>query len=335
MLRVKVKSPGKIVYEDVPVPEPGTGEALIDVKAVGICHSDYSPYMGKNLDIVPLPIVQGHEFGGIIEQINGPSGEFKAGMKVAVYTMFPCNGCYYCKHGLSLMCDNLRMFGSPHLNGGMVEKITVPLGNLVKLEDDFDIKYSALIEPATVAYRAVGEIKNSNVVIVGTGAIGMMMQGICRFNNNKVIAMDIAEEALTTARELGADLAVNIKDKDKVNIINKFLFPEKVDVVVITLLTKENYEFAMEVVRKAGTIIHMSMPVKFEVDFGPLLFKAVRIVTTISYNLEMFKIAANFIQKDILGNSRILTKTFPMDRAQEAYEYKANNPGALKIAVVR
>jgi threonine dehydrogenase-like Zn-dependent dehydrogenase len=217
----------------------------------------------------------------------------------------------------------------------MVEKIAVPVSNLVKLRDDFDITYSALIEPATVAYRAVGEIKNSNVVIIGTGAIGMMMQGICRFNNNKVISMDVSDKTLATAKELGADLAVNIKDNNKINIINEYFHPQKADVVVIAYLTKENYEFAVEIVQKAGTIIYMSMPLKFEIDFAAILYKAVKIVPTISYNFDMFRIAANYIQNDILGNRKLVTKTFPMDKAQQAYEYKINNPGTLKVVVTR
>lgn len=330
MLKIKVEEPGKIVYEDVPVPELKEGEALIVVKSVGLCYSDVAPYKGKFLDLIPLPMVQGHEFGGVIEKINGESVEFKPGDKVVVYPMTECGQCYYCTHEMDLLCDNQKMFGSPQKEGGMTEKIAVPLSQLIKLDGGFDIRYAGLIEPTTVAYRAVGGFKDSNVVIVGTGAIGMIMTQICKVNNNRVIAMDISDEILNIAKELGTDLAINVKDKDKKKKITDFLGSEKVDVVVLVYLNQENLDFALDILRKHGTIVYMCMPEKLEFDFSPMLFKALRIVSTISYNLEMFKEASNLVQKGKINYKKLVTKMFPLNQAKEAFDYKGDT-ASLKI----
>lgn len=333
MLRVKVVEPGKIEYQDVPAPEPSKGEALIAVKSVGLCYSDVAPYQGRFLDILPLPMVQGHEFGGIVESICGKTKAFKAGDKVAVYPMTECGQCYYCKHGMDLLCDNQVMFGSPQKDGGMAEKIAVPLAQLVKLNDDFDIRYAGLIEPATVAYRAVGGFKDSNVVIVGTGAIGMIMTQICKANNNKVIALDKVDDILGIAKRLGADLTLNVKNKSKKEEIDRFLGCEKVDAVVLVFLSQENLNFALDIARKNGTIAYMCMPEKLELDFTPMLFKALKIVSTISYNMDMFKKATALIQSGKIDYRSLVTKMFPLTHAKEAFDYKGSLP-SLKILLI-
>lgn len=330
MLRVKLEAPGKLVYEDVPVPEPKEGEALIAVKSVGICYSDVLPYSGRNLSEFGFPMVQGHEFGGVIEKINGDGGEFKTGMKVAVYPMTECGQCYYCKHGMDLMCENQTMFGSFKKEGGMAEKVAVPLSQLVILKDGFDIRYAGLFEPATVAYRSVGEFKDSNVLILGTGAIGMMMVQICKGNNNKVIAMDISDDILQTAKDLGADYTVNVKEEGKVDLIKNYLGSEKVDAVVITYLSQENLDFALEIVRKHGTIINMASPQKLTLDFTPMLFKAINLQGKISYNFDMFKKAAELVQNGTISYKKLVSRMFPLNETKEAYEYKLKNP-VLKV----
>ncbi|MDO8685520.1 MAG: alcohol dehydrogenase catalytic domain-containing protein [Clostridiales bacterium] len=333
MLKVTVKAPGEITYQDVPTPEPREGEALISVKSVGLCYSDIAPYKGNNLDVFPLPMVQGHEFGGIIEDIHGKSENFKPGMKVAIYPLTECGECYYCKKGMQLLCENQVMFGSSQKEGGMAEKIAVPLKSLVKLNDNFDISFAGIIEPATVAYRTIEGIKDSNIIIIGTGAIGLMMQQICKHNNNKVIAADIMDQSLDAAKELGVDLVVNINGNEKIIAVNKFLKNEKVDVVIINILTKENIQYAMDIVRKDGLIIYIGLPKKIEVDFSPILFKALKIKGSISYNIEHFKAASRLVQRGDIDYRRIVTRMFPMDHAKEAYEFKANTP-SLKVILV-
>ena len=333
MLKVRMKAPREIEYLNVPIPELKDGEALIHVRSVGLCYSDIAPYKGNSLDFFTLPMIQGHEFGGIIENINGKSEAFKVGNKVAVFPMMECGECYYCKKGMDLFCEKQEMFGSSQKEGGMVEKIAVPLKNLIKLDDDFDISYAGIIEPATVAYRTVEEIKDSNVIIIGTGAIGLMMQQICKLNNNKIIAADIMDQSLDVAKELGADLTININDNNKTMVVNEFLKNEKIDVAIINILTRENLEFTMDIVRKGGLILYIGLPKKIEVDFGPILFKALKLKGSISYNIEHFKFAARLIQNRDIDYKRIVTRMFPMDHTKEAYEYKANTP-SLKVILV-
>lgn len=324
---------GNLIYRNVPDPIPKKGEALIEVKSIGICYSDLAPYKGKQ-GYSSLPLVQGHEFGGIIKEINGKSNQFKVRDKVSVYPALNCGYCYYCTNGMEHMCDNQAMFGFAKKEGCMSEFIAVPLKNLVKMSDSFNIKYAGLIEPATVAYHAVSRFNNDTVVIIGVGAIGVIMGQILKHNGCKFIAIDVDDDMLKIAKELGADLVINVKDNDRVEKIKKFLKGGNIDGVVIGFLNQDNLDFALDIVRKEGIVIEMATPEKLflDLDTNKLFYKAINLKGSICYSFDEFVKAADLVQKDVISTKRIITKIFPFDQAKEAFEFKGK-ASALKVII--
>ena len=329
MKQILTEDIGKFVYKEVPDPKPNKGEALIEIKSIGICSSDITSYQG----IIDLRPVMGHEFGGIIKEINDKNYEFKVGDKVSVYPQLNCGSCYYCTTNLEHLCSNQLMFGSPELKGGLSELVAVPINNLVKMSNSFNIEYAGLIEPAAVSLHTVRDIKNSNLIVIGTGSIGVMMGPIIKQNNSKFIAMDIDDNSLDVAKDLGADITVNLNNKKRTKIIEDFLGEEKVDVVVMTFINKKNLDFAIDIVRKHGTIIIMAISTEsIELDFNVPLFKEISFKWSICYSYEEFKQAAKLIEDGIIDCSKIITKIFPFDKIKEAFEYKINN-SALKVLI--
>jgi L-iditol 2-dehydrogenase len=324
---------GEVVIKEVPDPVIGKEEAIITVKSVGICNSDIAPFKGELQYICPLPYVMGHEFGGIVKEINSKSDKFKAGDKVAVYPEQNCGNCYYCKNEMETLCPNQVLFGSPKKSGGLSEFIVVPVENLVKLGDSFKIEYAGLIEPAAVANHTVGKYKSINAVIIGVGGIGAIMCQILKYNGCKSIAVDIDERALDVAKNLGADLTLNINDKNLYTKIAGYLGNGKVDVAVLTHLNQFNLDFALEVARKGGTIIEMATPEdSYLLDFKKLMFKAVKLIGSICYSKDEFTEAANLIEKGVIEAEKIITRMFPLSEIAEAFDYKANN-FALKVII--
>jgi threonine dehydrogenase-like Zn-dependent dehydrogenase len=224
------------------------------------------------------------------------------------------------------------MYGSPKKGGGMAQNVAMPLKNLVKLGPTFDIRHAGLVEPATVAYHAVRGFENMNVAVMGVGAIGTMMGQLLKHYNSRFIALDIDDRALKSAKNLGADLTVNLKDQKRSQKIKDFLKKDMLDAVVIAYLSKDNWDFAMDIVKKEGTIIEMAEPKKFEVDFKPVLFKSPTIRGSACYNYDEFKKAAELIEQGVIDAIKIITKTFPYDKAKEAFKFKANK-FALKVII--
>lgn len=331
MKKITLESPGDFVIDDVPEPSIKENEALIEVKSMGICAGDISQYVGKKLDIWPLPSVQCHEFGGIVAQVRDISGKIKVGDKVAVSPHVYCEDCYYCNKGLELSCENDKVYGY-QLDGGLQEKVVVPVKVIKKLSDGFDIRYASIIEPATVAYNLVRGVKDSVVMIVGTGAIGVMAVPIAKYNNNKVIAIDIDEEHLRKATDLGADLAVNFKDPEKDEKIEDMFGRERVEYIGMTHVNQELWDWAVSVVGKCSTIVFIDIVEKpiIQVDFRKLWSKILTVKGLDSLYFEDFETAAELVEKGVIKPEQVISKLFPMEKVKEAYDYKVEN-NALKV----
>lgn len=324
MLKVIIKEVGKVIYEEVEPPKIREEEALIKVKAVGICGSDMHVYLGKNPVLAP-PRVPGHEFGGIIKDIRSQNSELRIGMNVVVNPVINCGECYYCTNFMENLCEQQSVIGGD-IEGAMKEEITVPLKNIIKLPDSFNILHSPLIEPTAVAVHTAGMISNSNIVIIGLGTIGLLIQQICKNNNNKVISLDIEDHPLELSKKLGANLVINFEDEDKIKKLKEFLGKEKIDVVIDVVCSYQTTSFALSIVRKCGRIIMVGIPTKnYEVDLIKILCNEIQLLSSYLYSDLEFKKAADYLIKEKVVFKPLLSKIFDLCDASEAFKYKLNN----------
>jgi len=328
MLQVKISEIGKVIYENIPNPVAKAEEAVVKVKSVGICGSDIHVFKGVNPVLKP-PVVQGHEFGGVIKSINDPkkSYSFKVGDKVSVFPIVNCMNCYYCNSNKAHLCENQKIFDGMIFDGAMKEEIAVPLFNLIKLPEKFDIVYASLVEPVSVAMHASKNIKNSNVLVVGSGTIGLFVQQILNLFNNRVIAMDINKDAIELSKKLGSDLALDANDNNNVERISNFLKNEKVDVVIDCVGNKDSFEFARNVLKKTGEIILIGVPKGFvDINLVYILIHELTIKGSYLYTKEEFIKSKNLMIEDKINYKKIVSKIFPLNQAVEAYDYKLKHP---------
>jgi 2-desacetyl-2-hydroxyethyl bacteriochlorophyllide A dehydrogenase len=261
----------------------------------------------------------------------------KEGMKVVINPVVSCGACYYCKSGKEYLCENLGVIGG-ELEGAMKEEIAVPLENIVPLPDSFDLAYSSLIEPATVAVHSVsGLVRNgvrkSTVLVIGLGTIGLLIQQVCALYGNTVIAMDVQDHSLEISKKLGADLTVNAKKEDPVKKISAYLGEKKLDVVFDDVNTKVTLNMAVGILKKQGEIIMVGIPPKnFEVNVIDILCKEIHVMGSYLYTDQEFRTAAGLVTGGKLNVKLLLSKSFPFERAAEAYEYKLTVP-SIKVAL--
>lgn len=333
MKKAILKGVGDIEIVDAPEPKLRDGEALIEMKACGLCHGDIAPFEGKNLDLFPFPVVFGHEFGGIIKEIKGKIGNFRIGDKVVVSPILSCGKCYFCNLGLDQLCIGtagegvqVSNFGTQAREGALAERIAVPISNMVKLPDGFDMDLTGIIEPTAVAYNNTKDVKNSNVVVVGVGAIGLLAVKLLKFNKNTVIAVDISEESLALAKKIGADFSVNIKDDKKSQKIKEFLKGGMVDYVFLYFTSNETLNFATDIIKKTGEIkfIGMSYDNFVKIDAMAMLIKSIKLIGYMAYPMSDFKAAVKLIIKNEkeLNLKELISAKFPLDKAKEAFEFK-------------
>jgi 2-desacetyl-2-hydroxyethyl bacteriochlorophyllide A dehydrogenase len=179
--------PGELIYQEMPMPLPANGQAILRVKKVGICGTDLHAYEGTQ-PYFNYPRVLGHELALEVEDANG----YANGETVTILPYFNCGKCIACRNGKPNCCVAINVFGV-HIDGGMKEFISVPLDCIVKAEG-LGMEELALIEPLAIGAHGVKRAAvtpGEFVLVIGAGPIGLGIMEFARIAGAKVIALDI------------------------------------------------------------------------------------------------------------------------------------------------
>ncbi len=251
----------KLEYTDVPLPEIGPKEVLIQVKATGICGSDIHGYDGSSGRRIP-PLIMGHETAGVIAQVGAEVTEWKPGERVTCDSTVYCGECFYCRRGEINLCDNRRVLGVStgeyRRHGAFAEYVAVPQHILYKLPDGVTFAQACMIEPVSIAFHAVRITPlaiNDSALVVGSGMIGLMViQALRVAGCGTIIAVDLDADRLAQACRLGADVGLQSSDDALSEKIKELTHGRGADhafeVVGITPAIKT----AVNNVRKGGTV---------------------------------------------------------------------------------
>lgn len=223
------KVEGKYEIYEYEVPEPAADELILRIEANGVCGTDVHIYYG-HLNTIEYPIVQGHEFCGIIEKMGSNMKQdtngkpINIGDRIVVAPGVFCGECYYCKIGKNpTRCENPKSYGllpnkEPHLlTGAFGQYVHIKYKNTSFFKTDLEPSIAILTEPFSMAVygfeRAGGVPFGSTVLVQGVGAIGLGAIAFAkRAGAAKVIAVGAPERRLELAKEFGADITINIED---------------------------------------------------------------------------------------------------------------------------
>lgn len=211
---------GRLQLTDLPVPVPGRGEALVRVRACGVCQTDWKIIKGGHASSprVRFPHTLGHEVAGVVESMgDGAPGPVAPGDSVVVNIYDICGECEYCRSGRESLCENLGAWIGFDAPGGMAEYVKVPAKNLVKLPPGLPAEQVAILGDAIgTSLRAVktrGEVKAGETVLIsGIGGVGIHAIQMAHHLGARVIAADVVPEKLQLARENGADYGLDARD---------------------------------------------------------------------------------------------------------------------------
>lgn len=209
---------GPIAVREVPDPEPGAGEVVLRVMATGVCRSDWHGWQGHDADITSLPHVPGHEMAGVIDSVGSDVEGWAPGDRVTVPFVAGCGVCQSCLAGNPQVCPNQSQPGFTHW-GSFAELVRIPFAqnNLVLLPDEIDFTTAASLGCRfATAHRAVvaqGRVAAGEwVVIHGCGGVGLSAVMIARSVGARVVAVDVNQDALDLAKQLGAEAVVKVDD---------------------------------------------------------------------------------------------------------------------------
>lgn len=218
------KFEGTVTVENVTDPSPSPTGVVLKVSACGVCRSDWHGWMGNDPDI-RLPHVPGHELAGEIVEAGSNVTNFRVGDRVTLPFVCGCGSCEPCLHGDQQVCDRQFQPGFTAW-GGFAEYVAIEYAdeNLVRLPDEIDMVTAASLGCRfATSFRAVvdqGKVRPEQWVAVhGCGGVGLSAIMIAAALGARVVAVDISEEKLRFAREIGADVAIDSSYGDPVEAI--------------------------------------------------------------------------------------------------------------------
>ena len=247
-----------MTIEDRPVMEPAEDEVLIKVMACGVCGSDVHIYYGdQGSTSATPPLVQGHEFSGVVVKTGKNVTECKVGDKVCADPADNCNDCYYCSNGMMNHCENMGAIGT-NRDGGFSQYCVVPSRLTHILGDDVTFVEGAMAEPLACCINGAdrSDIKvGDNVVVYGAGAIGLLLMQLAKMRGAaRVIVVEPSEDKRKMAEQLGATLTID-PIKNNVTEVLKEHNLNHIQVVIETCGLKSTSEEAMEIVDRQGTVV--------------------------------------------------------------------------------
>lgn len=326
--------------EDLPIPEISDNEVLIKMLACGLCGTDIQKIRG---DSVNKPTVLGHEVVGEIVKKGKNVSKFEIGDRVITAIHVPCFTCHYCNKGHYTICEQFRTNNIDP--GGFAEFIRIPklhLNHLThKVSNNVTDEEATLIEPIACCLHGLKQADirpNDSVLIMGAGTIGILHAQLAKIKGaNKVIVSDMSEFKLQKALKVGCDYAINIKEKNIIDEVNKITDGQGVDVIVIAAGVSSLVADAVNMVRRAGKIIVFSGFDKNKLvtlDVSRFFKDEISIIGTYSVTPYEFPEALDLLEKRKLNTKEMITHVYPLNKLSETIDISTNpEQPVLKVII--
>jgi L-iditol 2-dehydrogenase len=257
----RLYAPGDLRVEDLPVPEAGPGDLVIQVRTCSTCGTDAKIFRFGHHHI-SLPRVLGHEVAGEVTEVGSGVGNWSEGDRVQIIAAIPCGVCHYCRKGQHTVCEDLESIGYQY-DGGFAEFMRVPAKVLAvdgvhRIPDHVPFEEASLTEPLACVLNGqelaqVGE--GDAVVILGAGPIGCLHVRLARARGAKtVVLVDVNQGRLDLAARAEPDAAIDSTKDDPIDAIRKMTDGRGADVVITATGVGQAQEQALEMTAPRGRI---------------------------------------------------------------------------------
>jgi 2-desacetyl-2-hydroxyethyl bacteriochlorophyllide A dehydrogenase len=302
---------------------------------VGICGSDLHAFNG-NHPFIDLPVVPGHEVAGIVDAMGPGATDFKVGDRVLLEPNLVCGHCFYCTSGRYNLCEELKVVGC-QTAGALAEAFVAPASRFHRVPDGMTWIEAALVEPmstATHATRMAGDLRGALVIVLGAGSIGLMTMLAAKAAGASIVAIsDPLEGKRRHAIELGAAAAFDPTNPEFIQAVRTSL-PHRPDVVFDCVAGQSSITQAIALAENGGTVMVIGVPRgPVEIPLSIVQDREIRIQGSAMYVDHDVLRAIDLIRDHTVDARRMVTATFSLERAAEAFE-AARSGDHLKVQVV-
>ena len=321
---VKSSSERGIWLENIPEPKCDTNDVKIRITHSSICGTDlhiykWDEWAQKTLDV---PLVIGHEFCGIVEEIGPGVTHYKHGQRVSGEGHITCGNCRNCRAGKRHLCQKSSGIGV-HKDGAFAEYLVIPESNVWPIHDEIPSEIASFFDPfgnavhTSLSYEMVGE----DVLITGAGPIGMMSVAICKFvGARNVVITDIDDYRLKLAKKMGATKTINVSKSSIAEFYPQLNMTSGFDVGLEMSGNPEAFRSMLEHMYHGGKVALLGLlPDSTRINWDDIIFKGLRVKGI--YGREMYDTWYKMTQmlRSGLDISQVVTHKLSIDQYEEAF----------------
>ncbi len=332
----------KMEMREIPKPVPKEGQVLVKIEYCGICGSDVHFYKDGRIGdhILKDDIVLGHEVAGIVTELGEGVTQLKVGDRVALEPGIACGKCIFCKTGYYNLCSEMVFFADPPVPGALQEYAAHPADLCFKLPDNVSTMEGALVEPLSVGLHAagIGDVKlGQNVIILGTGCIGLVTLLACKARGAAQIAVvDLYDKRLTFAKRLGATHVINAKKCNVVEKIKEIFDGQGADVVFETAGSIVTIAQTPFLAKRGGTVVLVGQASESEVsyNFSEVMIKELTVKSVFRYR-NSYPVAIAALSTGAIDVKQIVTHEFAFKDSRDAFDTVIKDAENVVKGVIR
>ncbi|KAK3765707.1 hypothetical protein RRG08_026182 [Elysia crispata] len=326
--------------EDCPIPSPGPGQVLLEMKEVGICGSDVHYWTHGRIGdfVLNAPMVLGHEASAVVSKLGEGVTSLKIGDRVAIEPGVPCRKCNYCKIGRYNLCLDMKFCATPPYDGNLARFYVHDADFCFKLPDHVSFEEGALLEPLSVAVHATNRagVKLGNTVLVcGAGPIGLVNILTAKAKGAAFVCVtDLDASRLDMAKKLGADFTVQVTSRDPLVTVQAIeeALGDKADIAIECSGAAPSLKTAIYATKSGGVVVLVGLGQ--EMVEMPVVNAGVREVDIrgIFRYVNCYPTALAMIASGKVNVKPLVTHRFKLEESIKAFEAAKRGEG-IKIMI--
>lgn len=329
-----------IELKDIEIPKIQSDELLIEVKAAGICGTDLHILHDESYYIPPVTL--GHEYSGIAIEIGDEVKDFEIGDKVTSPATINCGICHFCRIGATNRCidPNKRILGVARANGAFARYIAVPAKIAHKLPEEIPFEEAALAEPAACAVHAIEMIPvdmGDTVAILGPGPMGMLILQLAKIAGAAqtiVTGITADQDRMKIAKDLGADLTINVEEENPVTTIKRLTDDLGADIVFECSGAPPAQKQAFDIIRRRGTIGLVGLTGReINISLDKIVEGELEVKGSWGTLWTSWKLAINLISLEKLQVRPLISAILPLEQWEKGFQLMESKE-AIKVLLI-
>ncbi len=337
---------GRVVVEQVPVPEIGAGEVLLRVAACGICGTDIKKIQHG---FIPPPQILGHEISGTVVEVGNGVTQWKPGDRAISFHHVPCGSCFYCQRKLFSQCPTYKKVGvtagfDPN-GGGFAEYVRImpwiAERGMVAIPPDVSFEEATFVEPLNTCLKAIEKARvatGETVVVIGQGPIGLLLMLLARDAGAMVVTSDPLPARRECSLRYGAAAACDPAEGTLPSIVKAQTQGRGADVVLLAVPNPQLVVESLSLARPGGRVLLFAQNdplMKIEFPAAAVGVEEKEILGSYSASVDLQEQSARIVFERRLPLRELISHRFPLEQMEQALSLAARPAGdSLKVVIL-